>query len=128
MIKEINTNQAPAAIGPYSQAVQIDDFIFLSGQLGIDPRTGKLAEGGISEQTHQVFRNIEGILKAAGLDLTHVVRSEIFMKDLNNFKTVNEIYSQKFSALLKPARQTVEVARLPMDALIEISCIACKKK
>lgn len=124
MMQKIETESAPKAIGPYSQATQAGDFLFVSGQLPVDPKTGKLAEHNIHAQTRQVFANIEAILTAANLTWQHVVRCEVFMKDLEQFKEMNAIYAEKFPHPIKPARQTIQVARLPLDALIEISCIA----
>jgi 2-iminobutanoate/2-iminopropanoate deaminase len=122
--KAIHTNDAPAAIGPYSQAIRAGDFLFLSGQLPINPKTGKIETFAIQEQTQQVLSNLQAILKADGLDLSHVVRCDIFLKNLEDFSIVNTIYSSFFTIQPQPARQTVQVSRLPQDALIEISCIA----
>jgi 2-iminobutanoate/2-iminopropanoate deaminase len=123
-IKKIETKEAPGAVGPYSQATQIDRFIFVSGQLPLDPKTGKLVEPNIRIQTDRVIENIKSILKAIGLDLKNVVRCDVFLKDMDDFKEMNEVYSLKFTSDPKPARQTVQVARLPLDARVEISCIA----
>jgi 2-iminobutanoate/2-iminopropanoate deaminase len=127
-IKKIETAHAPKAIGPYSQALLAEGFVFISGQIPVDPMSGKIQESTIQGQTTQVLQNIEHILKAEGLTFEHVVKTEIFMKDLKDFQEVNKIYGEKFSHENKPARQTIEVSRLPMDALIEISCIAYKGK
>lgn len=118
----IATNEAPAAIGPYSQAVQFGNVLFTSGQipLGLD---GQVVEGGIEEQTHQVFRNLEAVLAAAGAGFGDVIKATVFIKDMNQFATVNEIYASYFGDH-KPARSTVEVARLPKDVLVEIELIA----
>ena len=124
MKKQIDTSDAPKAIGPYSQAVATEQFLFVSGQIPVNPRTGKIDEMSIEWQTGQVFRNLEAILAAAGLTFADVVKAEVFLKDMDDFQKVNAIYAEKFAGPVKPARQTVEVARLPMDALIEISCIA----
>lgn len=120
----VETPHAPAAIGPYSQAVRAGQLLFVSGQLPIDPATGQMASTSIEGQTTQVLANLSAILEAAGLTLAHVVRTDIFLKDLQDFPQVNRIYGEHFTHPVKPARQTVQVARLPMDALIEISCIA----
>ena len=114
----------PPQVGPYSLARKAAGLIFVSGQLPIDPATGKLVTGGIEEQTAQVLSNIENILESMGQGLKDVIRCEIFLKDLNNFAKVNELYGKRFSSDPKPARFTVEVARLPLDAMIEIACIA----
>ncbi len=121
-LQTIATDQAPAAIGPYSQAVQFGNLLFTSGQipLGLD---GQLVQGGIAEQTHQVFRNLQAVLAAAGSSFGQVVKATVFIKDMNQFAQVNEIYASYFSDH-KPARSTVEVARLPKDVLVEIELIA----
>jgi len=121
---EIVTDQAPKAIGPYSQAVLAGKTLYISGQIAIDPATSKLAGESIEEQTKQVLKNIKAILSAQGLTLENVVRSEVYLKDLSHFKAMNEVYGEHFFQGVKPARQTVQAAKLPMDALIEISCIA----
>lgn len=118
------SKDAPEALGPYSQAVIAGNFLFVSGQLAIDPKTGKMENEGIEGQTFRVLKNIEAILKETGLTFEHVVKCEIFMKDLSDFQIMNKIYWNFFSYPTKPARQTVQVAKLPLDALIEISCIA----
>ena len=119
----ISTDKAPAAIGPYSQAVRSGNFLFCSGQLGIDPDTKALVENDIKKQTSQIFSNIKAVLNAADLDLTNIVKTTIFLSDMENFPIVNEIYAQHFEGH-KPSRSTVQAARLPLDALIEIECIA----
>lgn len=121
---KIETNLAPKAIGPYSQAVKAGQFLFVSGQVPLDPATGKLVQSEIRAQTIQVLNNLEAILKAAGCSFQHVVRCDVFLKDLNDFSILNEEYSKKFSQAVSPARQTIQVSRLPLDALVEISCIA----
>jgi 2-iminobutanoate/2-iminopropanoate deaminase len=126
-IFKIETPEAPQAIGPYSQAIATDQLIFCSGQIGIDPKTGDLVEGGIAAQTTRAISNLSAVLAAAESNLDHVVKTEIFLKDMNDFKEVNEIYATFFSSETKPARATVEVSRLPKDAIVEISCIAVKK-
>jgi 2-iminobutanoate/2-iminopropanoate deaminase len=126
MKKKIETENAPKAIGPYSQAIFAGPFLFISGQIPIDPKTGKLVENTIQAQTKQVLANIEAILKEADLNFEDVVKTEVFLKDLNDFSEMNVIYAEKFSHAIKPARQAFQVARLPLDARIEISCIAFK--
>lgn len=120
----ISTTSAPGAIGPYSQAVQIGDFMFTSGQLGLIPETGELAEG-IEGQTLQALRNVGAILEAAGSGLDKVVKTTVFLQDMNDFAKVNEIYGSFFSEPF-PARSAVQVARLPKDGLVEIEVIASK--
>lgn len=123
-IKKIETAHAPKAIGPYSQAVKSGPFIFVSGQLPIDPKTGNLLVDDIKVLTEQVIDNIEQILKEAHASLSDVVRVDIFLTDLTNFSDVNEVYQKRFSKEPYPARQTIEVKGLPKGALIEMSCIA----
>ncbi len=123
-IKKIETPEAPKAIGPYSQAVWAPPFLFISGQLPIDPATGKLVGSEIRQQIHQVLNNLEAILKASGCSFQEVVRCDLFLKDLNDFALVNEEYGKRLTQAVPPARQTIQVARLPLEALIEISCIA----
>jgi len=121
---EVKTDEAPKAIGPYSQAVQAGQYLFISGQLAVDPVTNKLIGSTIEEQTSQVLNNIEAILHAQGLTLKDVVKAEVYLKDMNDFKGMNVIYAETFSHVIKPARQAMQVAKLPLDALVEISCIA----
>ncbi|MBS4163468.1 RutC family protein [Candidatus Protochlamydia amoebophila] len=123
-LKKIETMQAPKAIGPYSQAVLADKHLYVSGQLGIDPTTGKLESNDISLQTNRVLDNLEAILKEAGCTFQNIVRCDVFLKDLNDFAIVNEAYNKRFLHSIPPARQTIQVAKLPLDALVEISCIA----
>ena len=118
----VSTKQAPAAIGPYSQAVRVGNLVFLSGQLGLDPETGTLKES-IGDQTRQALDNIGAILTAVGLNYSHVVKTTVFLKDLDDFGLVNEIYGNIFKDGA-PARSCVEVSRLPKRALVEIECIA----
>ena len=118
----VKTEHAPAALGPYSQAIQANGMIFLSGQLGLVPETGKLPEG-IEEQTRQVIQNLAAVLQAAGSDLGRVVKTTIFLANMSDFSTVNAIYGQAF-ADAPPARSTVEVAALPLGGLVEIEAIA----
>ncbi|GAB6072094.1 RidA family protein [Venenivibrio stagnispumantis] len=119
----INTEKAPKAIGPYSQAIKFENLLFISGQIAINPQTNQLINGGIEEQTKQVMENIKAILQEAGLTFDNVIKTTIYLKDINDFAKVNEIYGSYFKEH-KPARATVEVSRLPKDALIEIEVIA----
>lgn len=121
-LQVIATDQAPAAIGPYSQAIKLGGLLFTSGQIPLDS-SGQLVEGGIEEQTHQVFRNLEAVLSVAGASFQDVVKATVFIKDMNQFAAVNGIYASYFGEH-KPARSTVEVARLPKDVLVEIEVIA----
>ncbi len=125
-MQRIHTDDAPKAIGPYSQAVMAGDLLFVSGQLPIDRKVNKIVETTIEGQTLQILNNIEAILLAAGLSLNHVVRAEVYLKDLNDFQKMNGVYAEKFSGPIKPARQAFQISRLPLDALVEISCIASK--
>jgi 2-iminobutanoate/2-iminopropanoate deaminase len=122
----VATEAAPQAIGPYSQAISIGDFVFTSGQIPIDPKTGVFVEGGIAEQTEQVLRNLAEVLRAAGTSLEGVVKTTVFLADMNDFAAMNEVYGRYFSAA-PPARSTVEAARLPRDARVEIDAIAIRK-
>lgn len=126
-IIQVETKEAPKAIGPYSQAVIAGGFLFVSGQIPIDPRAGKVLDHTIGGQTQRVFENIEAILRAAGLSLADIVRVEVYLKNMDDFQEVNAIYAEKFKQPVKPARQTIQVGRLPMDVLVEISCIALNK-
>ena len=119
----IQTEKTPKAIGPYSQAIQAGNFLFLSGQIPLDPKTGELVKGDIRQQTQQVLENIKGVMESQGLGMEDVVKVTIFLKDIGNFNQVNEIYSTYFPSS-PPARSTVEVAKLPKDADIEIEAIA----
>jgi 2-iminobutanoate/2-iminopropanoate deaminase len=119
----ISTPNAPAAIGPYSQAIKAGNMLFLSGQIPIDPATGNLVEGGIEAQTRQVFRNIAAILEAGGATFDNVVTAGVFLADMNDFAKMNAIYAEQFSSPA-PARATVQVARLPKDCLVEIQVVA----
>ena len=122
-MKKIATERAPKAIGPYSQAIDCGDFVFCSGQIPLVPETGLLAEGGIEEQAVQMFSNIAAVLNAAGLKLSNVVKTTVFMTDLGQFAEFNSIYARYFPEN-PPARSAVEVARLPKDAMVEIEAIA----
>jgi 2-iminobutanoate/2-iminopropanoate deaminase len=119
----ISTPSAPAAIGPYSQAIRAGALLFVSGQVPIDPATGSIVEGDIAAQTHRVFRNLAGILEAGGASFDQVVRTTVFLADMNDFTAMNEVYATYFAAPA-PARATVQVSRLPKDARIEIDVIA----
>ena len=121
--KVIQTEKAPKAIGPYSQAIQAGNFLFLSGQIPLDPKTGELVKGDIRKQTQQVLENIKGVLESQGLGMEDIVKVTIFLKDIGNFNQVNEVYATYFPSS-PPARSTVEVAKLPRDADIEIEAIA----
>lgn len=126
MLKEVKTSKAPLAVGPYSQAVVADSFVFCSGQIGLDPKTSELVSGGSVEQARQTLNNLGSVLKASGCDFKDVVRVDLFLKNMNDFTVVNEVYGSYFTESPKPARQTVEVSRLPKGALVEISAIAYK--
>lgn len=117
------TDRGPKPIGPYSQAVRTNGFLFVSGQIAIDPQTGELVGAGIAAQTERVLENVKGILEAAGSNLHHVVKTTVFLKDINEFAAMNEVYGRFFS-MAPPARTTVQVARLPKDAAVEIEVIA----
>jgi 2-iminobutanoate/2-iminopropanoate deaminase len=119
----INTSSAPAPIGPYNQSVLINGILFVSGQIALDPSTGDLVEGGVEAETHQVLKNIQAILSAAGTSLDKVVKTSIFLSDMNNFALVNDVYASYFTKDF-PARETVEVSKLPKGVAVEISVIA----
>jgi 2-iminobutanoate/2-iminopropanoate deaminase len=121
--RTVSTDNAPKAIGPYSQAVIAGNSVYVSGQLGLDPSTGAFVPGGIREQTEQALKNISAVLEAAGCTMQSVVSCSVFLKDLNDFTAMNEVYATHFRND-PPARATVQVARLPKDGLVEISCIA----
>jgi 2-iminobutanoate/2-iminopropanoate deaminase len=123
-MQPISTKSAPAAMGPYSQAVRASGLVFLSGQIPLEPETGKLVEGGIAEQAKRVLDNLGAVLEAAGLTFDHVVRTTIYLIDLGDFQAVNEIYGKRFSRVPQPARSTVQVAALPRGAKLEIDAIA----
>ncbi|MFP4977059.1 RidA family protein [Paenibacillus sp. CN-4] len=123
--KQISTEQAPGAIGPYSQAIHAGNWVYTSGQLGLNPETGELAEG-VQEQARQSLNNVKAILEAAGAGMDQVVKTTVFLKDMNDFAAVNEVYSSFFTEPY-PARSAVEVARLPKDGLVEIEAVARKK-
>jgi len=121
----ISTTGAPGAIGPYSQGVKANGMLFVSGQLPLDPATGAFPGSDITSQTRQSLTNVKHIVEAAGMTLADVVRVGVFLKDMNDFAAMNEVYGQFFTSDC-PARAAVEVARLPKDALVEIECVACK--
>lgn len=125
MKKALSIPGAPKPIGPYSPAVLTNNMLFVSGQIPLDPNTGEFVPGGVEAQTVQVMKNIEGLLKEAGMAFSDVVKSTIFLADMNDFAVVNQVYSNCFSGDY-PARETIQVARLPKDALVEISVIATK--
>jgi 2-iminobutanoate/2-iminopropanoate deaminase len=123
----VSTKEAPAAIGPYSQAVRVGSFLYTSGQVALDPASGALVAGDVAEQTVRVIENLKAVLAAAGANLTQVVKTTVFLKNIGDFAAMNEVYGRYFAAedVIPPARSTVEVARLPKDALVEIEIIAC---
>ena len=123
MKETISTKNAPGAIGPYSQAVKAGNMIFCSGQIPIDPATGEFVSSDVAEQTRQVLKNLSAVLEAANTDLNNVVKTTVFLADMNDFTAMNEVYAEFFSDN-KPARATVQAARLPRDARVEIECIA----
>jgi 2-iminobutanoate/2-iminopropanoate deaminase len=125
MNEKIATPNAPQAIGPYSQAIRSGNFLFVSGQIAIDPQTADIIEGDIEAQTGQVLKNITAIIEAAGMSLQDVVKCSCFLKDMNDFVKFNGVYENYFGETL-PARETVEVSRLPKDVLVEVSAICCK--
>jgi len=122
----VSTPDAPAAIGPYSQAIRVGDLLYTSGQVALDPASGQIVAGGIAEQTTRVLENLKAILETAGSDLSQVVKTLVFLKDMNDFAVMNEVYGKYLASagVVPPARSTVEVARLPKDALVEIEVIA----
>jgi 2-iminobutanoate/2-iminopropanoate deaminase len=123
MREVIATNNGPKAIGPYSQAIKANGFVFLSGQIALDPATQQLIDGDVSAQTERVLQNLSGILQAAGSSLAQVVKTSVFLKNMSDFAAMNEVYGRHFTQT-PPARSTVEVARLPKDVLVEIDVIA----
>ncbi len=122
----IETQGAPEPIGPYSQAVLHGNTLYVSGQIAIDPETGNLLQTDISKETRRVMRNLKAVLKAAGMDFSNVVKSTIFITNMNDFQKVNKVYGSYFDPVSAPARETVEVSRLPKGVQVEISCIAVK--
>lgn len=121
----IHTEQAPAAIGPYSQAIEVNGFVYTSGQLPVDPATGEFAPGGIKEQTRQSLANVKNILEQAGTSMNNVIKTTVFLNDMNDFAAMNEVYAQFFQQPY-PARSAVAVEKLPKDALVEIEVVAAK--
>ncbi len=123
MIQTISTDTAPKAIGPYSQAIVANGFVFCSGQIPLDPATGTLVTGAIADQTRQVLENLTNVLKSAGSDISKVVKATVFLKDMNDFDQMNAVFAE-FFVETKPARSTVQVAKLPRDSGVEIEAIA----
>ena len=123
---EISTSEAPAAIGPYSQAIKVGDFLYCSGQIPLDPTTGTITEGGITAQTHQVLQNLGAVLRAAGASYDRVVKTTVYLADMGDFAEVNEVYAGYFSAPA-PARATIQAAALPKNVRVEIDVVACLK-
>jgi len=127
MKEVIFTDKAPAAIGPYSQAIMVNGFLYISGQIPVDPSTGEIVEG-IEEETHQVMKNLQAILQAKGMDFDNVVKTTIFLKDMDDFPSMNEAYASYLNSEFYPARETVQVSCLPKNVSVEISIIAYKSK
>ena len=125
-VKKVNTEKAPKAIGPYVQANKVGELIFCSGQLGINPETGKLVDGGVLEEAKQVFKNIQAILEEAGSSMNHVVKTLVLLKDIADFAVVNKVYAEQFNDVL-PARSAFQVVALPLNGNIEIEVIAVEK-
>jgi 2-iminobutanoate/2-iminopropanoate deaminase len=125
--RAVESADAPKAIGPYSQAIVANGFVYTAGQVGVDPKTGALVEGGIVEQTEQALKNVEAVLKAADSGMEDVVKTTVFLADMNDFAKMNEIYAKRFKQPF-PARSTVQVARLPRDARVEIEVVAVVKR
>ena len=126
MRRRVATDDAPRAIGPYSQAIEANGLVFASGQIPTDPKTGEFVAGGVAEQTEQVLKNLSEVLKAAGCGLADVVKTTVFLADMSDFAAMNEVYARHFEGD-PPARSTVQAARLPRDAKVEIDAIAVKK-
>lgn len=122
----VATKDAPAAIGPYTQAVRVGEFLFTSGQIALDPKTGEMSTGDVTAQTTRVFENLQAVLAAVGMDMSHVVKATVFMKDLKEFGAMNAVYATYLApeGVVPPARSTVQVAALPKDALVEIEFVA----
>ena len=119
----IHTPHAPAAVGPYSQAIRLGNLVFTSGQIALDPATGKLVEGDVVAQTHQVMKNLQSVLAAAATDLSQIIKTTVFLQNMSDFPIFNSTYAQYFPGT-PPARSTVEVAKLPLGGLVEIECVA----
>ena len=124
-MKQIHSEQAPVAIGPYSQAIEVNGFVFASGQIPVDPATGNFVEGGVKEQTRQFLTNAKHVLEAAGTDLSHVVKTTVYLDSMDDFAAMNEVYAE-FFAQPYPARSAVAVDRLPKGALVEVEVLAAK--
>ncbi|GAN01623.1 endoribonuclease L-PSP [Mucor lusitanicus] len=122
-LTRVHTDSAPAAVGPYAQAIKANGFVYTSGQVALNPATGKVVEGEVKEQTKQVFLNLTEVLKAAGSSLEKVVKTTVFLRDMNDFAAMNEVYASFFPTH-QPARSAVQVARLPLDVAVEIECVA----
>ena len=123
--KVVQTDTAPKALGPYSQAIVAAGMVYCAGQIPLDPKTGNIVAGGVAEQTHQVLKNLRAVLKAAGSDLDRAVKTTVFIKNMNDFAAMNEVYGRpEYFGSAAPARSTVEVARLPRDVLVEIEVVA----
>ena len=122
-LKAVSTTKAPGAIGPYSQAIRAGDFLFLSGQIGLDPATGQVVDGGVAEQTHQVLKNLGEVLSAAGASFSQVAKTTVYLQDMADFSVMNEIYGGYFSAPA-PARATIQAAALPRGVRVEIDVVA----
>ncbi|MEJ2749883.1 MAG: RidA family protein [Anaerolineae bacterium] len=125
--KIVHTEKAPAAVGPYSQAVKIGDLVYTAGQIALDPATGQMVEGDVQAQTEQVLQNLQAVLKAAGSSLKKVVKTTVFLQDMGDFKAMNEVYGRYFDKK-PPARSAVQVAALPLGAQVEIEAVALVKK
>jgi len=123
MKKAVYTKSAPEPVGPYNQAIVWNNLVFTAGQIAIDPASGNIVEGGVQEQTRQVLKNLEAVLKAAGSGLEYVIKTTVFLKNMNDFSAMNDVYATFFTDT-PPARSAVEVARLPKDVLVEIECVA----
>lgn len=124
-MKALHSDNAPKAVGPYSQAIETNGFVFASGQLPIDPATNAFVEGGVKEQTRQSLTNAQSVLKAAGLDLSHVIKTTVFLSDMADFAAMNEVYAEFFNKPY-PARSAIAVKTLPKNALVEVECIAAR--
>lgn len=124
-MKALHSDNAPKAVGPYSQAIEANGFVFASGQLPIDPATNAFVEGGVKEQTRQSLTNAQSVLKAAGLDLSHVIKTTVFLSDMADFAAMNEVYAEFFNESY-PARSAIAVKTLPKNALVEVECIAAR--
>mgnify|MGYP001170768724 CR=1 FL=1 len=127
MKKSILTKKAPLPIGPYNQAISFDNFLFISGQIPLEAKSGNLISSGIKDETNQVMKNINEILKKSGMSFENVVKTTIFLKNMEDFSEVNNEYGKYFTDNIPPARETVEVSKLPLNVNVEISCIAIKK-